>query len=195
MRFAPAVLLGVLLVGSACQSPSRAVLSDEELMARMMECGTPGAGHALLGQHVGRWNFTMRWWMKPGDAPTESTGTSECRWILDGRYVEDVTQSSVAGQPFHGRGLLAFDNLTQRYESIWIDNMSTGVFKSSGTYDPATRTFQFEGLMPDFATREYTRSRMIERWIDADHFTLEAYGPGPDGTEFKTMEMVYTRSR
>jgi hypothetical protein len=32
-------------------------------------------------------------------------------------------------------------------------------------------------------------SRSVMRHVDENHFILEMFGPGPDGKEFKTMEL------
>jgi hypothetical protein len=35
--------------------------------------------------------------------------------------------------------------------------------------------------------------RSVEIWIDEDTRKMESYGLGPDGTEFKNMEIPYER--
>jgi hypothetical protein len=190
-------ILALTLAASACSTTttSSAALSQEELQKLWTDYATPGDEHALLGRRIGRWTFTMKWYTEPGAPPMESQGTSQCRWILGGRFIEDTTVAESMGQPFEGLGTAGFDNLTRRYESTWVDNMSTGIFHATGTYDAATRTFHHESVQPDFASGGYVPSRMVERWIDDDHYVLEAYGPGPDGRDMKTMEIVYARAR
>jgi hypothetical protein len=37
--------------------------------------------------------------------------------------------------------------------------------------------------------------RFVEKFVDADRWTVEMFMPGPDGKEFKSMEIVYTRAK
>ena len=51
----------------------------------------------------------------------------------------------------------------------------------------------FEGSWTDPVTKRTMQSRFTNRWIDADTEVFEMYGPAADGTEYKMMEMTYTR--
>jgi len=37
---------------------------------------------------VGTWGAKITTWMSPGAPPQESTGTSENKWVLGGRFVQ-----------------------------------------------------------------------------------------------------------
>lgn len=39
------------------------------------------------------------------------------------------------------------------------------------------------------------KSRTVEKMVDADHWTMQMYQPGPDGKEFMGMEISYTRKK
>jgi len=91
-------------------------------------------------------------------------------------------------------GLSGYDNLTHKYTGMWIDNMGTGVMTSEGTYDPKTRTFHYTSRSPDVIHGKYVDARVIEKVIDNDHWTMEMYTPGPDGKEYMSMVIEYSRS-
>jgi hypothetical protein len=189
-----AAALTFALGATACQStPTKQTLSEAEMMAKWTEFATPGAGHQALNHKVGRWNLKVKMYMTPGAPPVESTGTSETRWIMDGRYLEDDTLGSAMGQPFVGHGLSGYDNLTGTYTGVWIDNMGTGLMTSEGTYDPKTRTFHFTSQSPDVGSGKYIETRVIEKVIDDDHWTMQMFGPDPDGKEYMMMEIEYSR--
>jgi hypothetical protein len=188
-----APFLLVLAVGCAS---TKDVVSEEVMMSRWNEFMTPGAGHAALAPRIGTWNLKVRMFAAPGAPAQESTGTSTMQWILDGRYLEDVTTGEFGGQTFHGRGLVGFDNLRKEYVGTWIDNFGTGIMHSTGTYDAATRTFSFTGEMPEFSyANDYVANRSTERWTDGDHWVMESFTPAADGSEFMSMQIEYSRAR
>lgn len=191
--------LAFALCATACQSTSKSTLNEDERMAEMQakwtEFATPGSAHEVLNHKVGRWNLKVMMYMTPGAAAIESPGTSETKWIMDGRYLQDDTRGTVMGQPFVGHGLSGYDNLTGKYTGVWIDNMGTGVMTSEGTYDPSSRTFHYTSRGPDVMSGKYVETRAIEKVVDDDHWTLEMYGPDPDGKEYLTMVIEYARAR
>ena len=67
-----------------------------------------------------------------GAPPAVSEGVSEHRWILDGRYVEQVYRGKAMGMPFEGRGFTAYDNVQGKYLGCWMDTMGTGMMFSEG---------------------------------------------------------------
>lgn len=114
---------------------------------------------------------------------------------MDGRYVEDTTESEFMGQPFHGKGLVGYDNLKKKYVSTWIDNAGTGVMTGEGTYDASRKTWNYTSESPDVMTGKYIKTRAVEKIVDNDHWTMQMYQPGPDGREFVGLEIHYTRVR
>jgi hypothetical protein len=73
-----------------------------------------------------------------------------------------------------------------------MDNMGTGIMTGSGNYDPNTKTLTDQGTFscPAEGQKSY---RGVTKIIDKDNFTYEWYMTGPDGNEFRAMEIVYTR--
>ena len=193
--FVGACALASSFAAFACNSAPQAQMSEAEMMAKWTEYATPGEAHKVLDYKVGRWNLKVRMYMAPDAPPSESTGTSVMKWIMDGRYMQDETTGSANGMPFSGHGIAGYDNLTKRYVSVWIDNMGTGVLRSEGTYDAKHKTFTFTSQQPDFAAGEYTEVRTVDEKIDDDHFVVRVFGPDPSGKEFKSMELEYTRAR
>jgi hypothetical protein len=180
---------------SACQSTPHESLSEEEMMARWMEYSTPSEAHKVLNSKVGRWNLNVTMYMAPGAPGEKSTGTSDVKWVMDGRYLQDDTNGSSMGQPFSGHGLTGYDNLTHTYTGVWIDNMGTGILKSEGTYDPKTRTFHWKGQHPDFVHGTYVESRAVETCVDNDHWNVQMYAPDASGEEYLMLNLEYTRAR
>src|SRR5574341_1027077 len=97
----------------------------QEIMEIYKKAGTPGEPHKLLAKLEGNWTTRSRGWLEPDKPPTESTGTCEQRMILGGHYLRQEYGGDMMGQPFTGICLMGYNNQTKKYESIWLDSMST----------------------------------------------------------------------
>ena len=95
--------------------------------------------------------------------------------------------------PFEGMAVVGYDNMKKKFVSIWIDNMGTGLMASQGTYDESTRTVTYDVEGPDVMTGKYEKMRSLEKLISKDKWVTEMYTVMPDGKDFKTMEITYTR--
>lgn len=97
------------------------------------------------------------------------------------------------GQPFEGMGFTGCDNVIQTYQTIWMDNMGTGMMLGEGTYDPGKQTLTDQGYFTDpmIGHRDY---RGVLTFIDDDHYRYELYVPDKNGKEFRMMEIAYTRT-
>ena len=92
----------------------------DEMMKKVMEYATPGESHKRLEPLVGKWEFTLRWWMSPQAEPQSSKGTCETKWILGGRYMQQEVTAPAAtpdAPPFHGLALVGFQ---QHDEAIHV---------------------------------------------------------------------------
>ena len=166
---------------------------DPAMMEAMMKAGTPGEPHKKLDAFAGKWTTKVTFWPVPGADAMTMDGTSEARWVMGGRHLEEKFSGTFMGAPFEGTGYTGYDNVKKQYWSTWMDNMSTGFFISTGTADGNTWTYS--GMMPDPMTGKDTRAESKVVVQDADHHMMEMWGTGPDGKMFKSMEMVYTRKK
>jgi hypothetical protein len=73
-----------------------------------------------------------------------------------------------------------------------LDGISTSRMSPVGTCQH--ETCEFEGTNTDPMTGKAAPARRTSTH-EADRETHAMYGPGPDGKEFKMMEMTYTRRR
>jgi len=197
MWWAMTLLSGVVLVNAYSRTAwaADAMPTDEKtMMMQMQKYGTPGTNHQVLQQAVGKWTHTVRSWMKPGDKPMESQGTSENTMVLGGRFLQQQAHGSMNGQPFEGLGYTGYDNVRGEYQSMWMDSMGTGMMIGTGSYDPASKTIQESGHFSCPMTGEKAMWYRSEwKIIDNDNQVFSMYGKGPDGKEFKGMEIVYKR--
>jgi len=165
-------------------------------MQKMMEVykkiGTPGAPHKLLANLSGSWTTKTKAWMDPNKPPMEGTGTCEQKMILDGRYLQQEYTGEMMGSPFTGINLIGYDNHTKKYESTWIDSMSTGIYYFEGRASADGRTITQESNYDD-PVRGPTVWRSVTRIVDDNTLKYEMYLTSKGGKKEKMMEMTMTR--
>lgn len=102
----------------------------------------------------------------------------------------------LAGAPFHGMSIFGYDNLRQEYVAFWIDEMSTTFMFSTGKSDESGKVFTFEGNYDDVMTGNKDKKfKTVSRILSDDKNVYESYDIGPDGKEFKSLEVTYTRKK
>jgi hypothetical protein len=153
----------------------------------MMKAATPGEHHKALGRYVGNWTFTNTFWMDPSQPPMKSDGTMHAEWMLGNRYVHSTFKGSFGGQPFEGHSTDGYDNVAGKYVSAWVDNMGTGIMKSTGTCDAAHKVCTMTAEMLDPMSGKPQTTKMVTTWTAADRFQMEMFMVDPTGKEVKTM--------
>ena len=169
-------------------------MSPEEaaMMQAYQQAGAPGPQHAGLAKTAGTYDLAIKSWMAPDAPPTSETGTAVRSMILGDRVMTEKVEATMHGQPFTGHGMTGYDNVTGKHWSTWNDNMSTGLMVSEGTCDDAGAC-SFTGSWHDPVSKQEVSARMTTKWTSPTVEVFEMYGPGPDGKEYKMMEMTYTK--
>ena len=161
-------------------------------MEAMQKSATPGPEHAQMQRMAGTWSVQAKCWMKPELPAEEWTGTAEVRPILGGRFVvEDFTGVMSMG-PFHGHGMLGFNNTTKEWEHIWLDDMSTGMIVSRGESQGNGASLHATFKCP--ANGEQVSSRLVLKSTGDDERTVDMFTTTPGKPEYLSMSLVYTRS-
>ena len=169
-------------------------LTPEQMMSKMKEYSTPGEEHAKLAALVGNWKTESKFWMDPSKAPEVSKGTARNQWALGKRFIEQEYRGKVMGQAFQGSGLLGYDKVKKQYFSTWADSMGTGIMISEGSYDAANKQIDMTGKFSCPLTDSDRSARTLTRFVNKNEFVFEMFDKGPDGKEFKTMEITYKKA-
>ncbi|MCA9776414.1 MAG: DUF1579 domain-containing protein [Candidatus Eremiobacteraeota bacterium] len=196
MKFAGILILTLTLL--AVGGPT---LAHEE--TDWMTLNQPSAAHRKLDALEGKWKTTTKIWMAGPDAPPGlSEGTSTFEWILDGRFLEERTDSvlSFPGEngeltdvPYSGRGLLGYDNVRNMYVNTWVDSLSTYISYSKGQFSPDGKKLVLYGEMDEPARGVYGRMLRLETdFKTPDHHVFTMYDLNL-GENYKVMEIVYER--
>lgn len=194
MKRAIAILAFAWAAHFALPAAPMAQEMDDEQMRAWMAAASPNENHEVLSPLVGSWSHDLTFWQTPEAEPMKMSATSEARWVMDGRYVQADYTGEFMGMPFQGRDMIGYDNLRQKYFSVWIDNHSTGPMDAWGTYDPATKTLTLEGTSIDPMTGATIESRSTLEFLDDGSVHYESHMKGADGEMFKHMEIHSTKT-
>ena len=168
-------------------------MSEAEMMAQWQSVMMPSAGHKRLEPMAGDWLAKTTITMTPGAPAQVHEGTSEHRFVLGGRYLEQRYKGDAMGMPFEGIGYTGYDNATKKYVGAWMDTFGTGIMTSVGTGRPsdAKMSFVAEAFEP---SGKKTVFDAILKVRDRDHHSYEMWTKGPSGKRFRTMIVEYVRA-
>ncbi|MGB0952837.1 MAG: DUF1579 family protein [Planctomycetota bacterium] len=181
---------------TASQEPADAQMSPEEMqemMMKMMEKAQPGPEHKKLQAMAGEWTTKIKMKMSPDADWEHHTGHSKIQSALGGRYmIEKFTAELGMMGKMEGLLILSYNNLTEEYESIWMDNMSTWPQFAKGQINEDGAT-ELRGKMRDVITPEGRPYRHVTHPVDADHHITKMYDTIPPTGDIQVMEIEYTR--
>lgn len=167
-------------------------MDPQAMMEVWKKLAMPGEPHKLFANLAGSWTTTTKEWTEPGKPPTESIGTAEMKMLLDGRFLYQEYNAQMMGQPFSGIGIDAYDNMTKKYVTAWIDTMGTGIFMMEGTASADGKTITLKGSHPEPGGGKMTH-RAVWKIVDNNTQTFDMYGAHHGGKEMKVLEISYAR--
>ena len=154
----------------------------------------PGAEHKRLEPFTGRFRAEVKIWMGPGD-PMVSTGLMTNTFDLDGRFLRHDYKGDPNDGPFpsfEGRGFWGYNDVSKKYEGVWVDNASNVMQVDTGAVDEAGKVWTMQGEIPCPQTGKMMTKRTIITLADNDHHKMEMFFL-TDGQEMKGMEISYER--
>jgi hypothetical protein len=167
----------------------------EEDMKACTLAATPGELHKHLAKSVGVWHGKNTMWMAPDAEPMTSECTATITSIMDGRFTKCEWEGEMPGMgPYHGFGINGFDNVSQKFVSIWIDNHGTGILNGKGELSPDGKvtTYEFNFNCP--ITKKPAVLREVETITGPNTKTLEMFSTDPKtGKEYKMMSVELSR--
>lgn len=166
---------------------------EEEAMLAWQAYATPGKSHEYLKKFVGTWRAQVTLWEKPEGPPSKMDGTVEYTMIFRGRYLQGKTAGSFDSMPFEGLSLTGFDNAQKKFQTIWLDNMGTGIYYTEGTCQKDWTQCTDEGKWFDPITKSFFYVKNITKWVDKNKVTYEMFVTYPGKKPYKSMEILYTR--
>lgn len=197
MRFVSTIFTCVCLLVMASPALAKEKKAEKQMDPQAMmelwkKLAQPGEPHKLFASLAGSWTTTTKEWMEPGKPPTESSGTADMKMLLDGRFLYQEYHGQMMGQPFSGIGIDAYDNMTKKYVTAWMDSMGTGIFIMEGTASADGKTITLKGSHPEPGGGKMTH-RAVWKIIDDHTQTFDMYGAHHGQKETKMMEITYKR--
>jgi len=176
----------------AAKKRQPAAMSEEAMMAQWQAAMTPSADHARLTPMVGTWRAKTTFTMAPGAPPQVHEGTSVHRFVLGGRYLEQIYKGIAMGMPFEGIGYTGYDNVKKRYVGTWMDTFCTGPMNSVGVGRPTDEKIDFvaDSIEPSGKKKVF---EAIVRIRNHEHHSYEMWTKGPNGKKFRAMLVEYER--
>ena len=195
LTIVPLTCLALFVLASPVMAKDKKPAKEMDPQAMMevwKKLAMPGEPHKLFASLAGSWTTTTKEWMEPDKPPTESTGTAEMKMLLDGRFLYQEYNAQMMGQPFSGVGIDAYDNMTKKYVTAWIDTMGTGIFMMEGTASADGKTVTLKGSHPEPGGGKMTH-RAVWKIVDNNTQTFDMYGAHQGGKEMKVLEITYNR--
>lgn len=180
------VRLGVLAVVAAYGPAAR---------AQEIPMPKPGPEHDVLKADAGIWDATVEVTPAPGMQPMVSKGVETSVVGCGGLcLISDFKSEVMPGTPFHGHGITVWDPAKKKYVGSWTDSMSTGLAIGESTYDPAAK--KATGWMDAAdASGQRVKARMVVEYPTPATRVMSSYMTGPDGKEFLSLKISYTRRK
>lgn len=181
--------LVALMIGVVAGLPITA--RAQETAAEMPPMGRPAQMDEIAFM-IGEWTVAMEMRMGPEAPFTSITGTATTSAVLDGCVQRMDFQADVMGMPMHGIDHTTYNRNTERFESIWVDNMGANFTSMHGGMKDGK--FVLEGQNKMMGRDVYMRSTSEKRSDDEVYWTMdESYDGGKTWTT--TMKMTYTRKK
>ena len=172
--------------------PAPPSTSIEDEIVRYMAVSRPGPEHRWLDPLVGSWNIELRW-VGAGRTEIRTSGTSENRWILDGRFLVCEAKAGEGPSRIDASAIYGFDNRQKKFFVLSMNNLATYMMQPSGSYDPVTQSFLLSGKERDEVTGSILVYRELLKIEGPDRHVLRVYFDVPGRAPVKVLEAVFTR--
>ena len=154
----------------------------------------PGPEHELLKPFEGTFSAEVKMWMGPGD-PMISTGKIVNSFHLNGLFLRQDYQGDAVDGPFPefaGHGYWGYNTSAKMFEGFWIDTASTIMQLETGSVDESGKVWE---MLSEFQMGDgpKMKKRSVITLENNEQHRMETYLTGPDGNEFKNMEITYSR--
>ncbi len=157
----------------------------------------PGENHKFFEQFLGKWDVSIKMMMGgPGSPGMESKGTSECRWLAEGRWILRETKGSLMGMPLTAWSILGYDNYKKKFVCTTVDSMTTVMLYGEGMLDQSKKSLLLYGPMDEPITGEHDKPvKYAMRILGPDKNVWEVHDLAIGETNTKVVEFVFTRAK
>jgi hypothetical protein len=202
---AASMVMGSALVRSEERPATAQPPAASKDMPPWMQRGLPGPGHARLEPLIGTFKQHKMIYgtlgRDPNAPPLISDDVRTTRqWVAGGRYIEDLTEGTIQGQPYWRKGWLGYSGMDDRYEWVTIDAVNTTLMSyagqpGTGNKSPIDMLGQFtdQGVVGESTVGKEVGMRTVIKIDGPDSHVVELYFTPPGGKETLADRTVYTR--
>ena len=181
--------------GTEPKKDAMAMPDSATMMKNWQTYMTPGDVHKMMAKWDGNWDGDVSMWMQPGAPEEKSKIATVNKMVMNGLYQQGTHTGNMMGMPFNGMGTLAYDIHKKEFINTWIDNMGSGIMVMKGPWDEATKTITLKGKMTDPGTTNDVDVKETFTIVDDNTQEMKMYAMMPDGKEFQTMNIKFTRKK
>lgn len=165
------------------------------MMEKMRKFTEPGAHHKELARMIGKWNFEMRFFMGGQSSPPEK-GTSETKWLMDGRWLISESRGQMMGRPYSAVMIMGYDNFKQSFVTAAVSSVDTAMTHSEGDMDPGGKVLITYGLLDEYLTGEVGKMvKYVWRFVSDDKVIWEVHDLPIGENNTKVVEFTFTRAK
>jgi len=165
------------------------------MMAKARKFTDTGPHHKELARMLGKWNWEMRFYMGGKASPPEK-GTSETKWLMDGRWLLTESRGSMMGQPYTAAWIMGYDNFKQSFVTAAVSSVDTAMTHSEGDMDPSGNVLITYGTLDEYLTGENDKMvKYVWRFITEDKIVWEIHDLPIGENNTKVVEFTITRAK
>ena len=167
----------------------------KEMMEKAARWTQPGENHAFLQRFLGRWDIEIRFFMGGQPTPPEK-GTSEGRWLIDGRWLQLDWNGSMLGMKAQGTSLIGYDNFKMSFVSTSVTSGDTAMVHAEGDLTQDKQSLLMYGTLDEYLTGEHDKMvKYVWRFVSDDKIVLEIHDLPIGEQNTKVVEITYTRQK
>jgi uncharacterized protein DUF1579 len=161
-----------------------------EGMKRWQEVCKPGENHAKLAAFLGTWDTRTNM----GGMVTQ--GTSEAKWLAEGRWLQSEWSGEMMGQKVRGWVTIGYDNFKKKYVVSFVDTFSTTMNLGEGAWDQTGKVLTAYGFIDEPITDEQDKPvKYVWRLLSPDRQIFEVHDLAIGETNTKVIEVEYTKKK
>ncbi len=192
-------LLGAPLAAQKSAAEAR-TMATPEAVAKVVALMQKHKEHEILGQLAGTWEGTIQAAVRssPDEVPTAMS--MDLRWMLDGYFLESDDSIQIGQMAAtRSRSVLGYNTMKEYFYRTEFQGGDPREYVSTGTWDPATKTFTFIGPEHSPITGDDFQRRDTFRLVGEDQLAFERSFIFQDKSEIRafhgTLQKKKTASR
>lgn len=188
-------LLGAPLAAQKSAAEAR-TMATPEAVAKVVALMARHKEHDILGQLAGTWEGTIHAAVRhsPDEIPTAVT--MNIRGMLDGYFLESDDSIQIQNLPaVRSRSVYGFNTMKEYFYRTEFQGGDPREYLSTGTWDPATRTFTFIGPEHSPITGDDFNRRDTFRFVGDDQLAFERSFIFQDKSEIRAFHGTLQRKK